>query len=215
MRPWVMGASALRSRLIDQFGWVEMVDKEVDRTGDKHSVGTRLKALLINIGTDRKALYNYRSATASLSLYGESAQRNDASPLKQQADDHGKKEKGTEPLILPGKQKSFRPTGVSVLEMLDEMTTVWVGSGDSLQRLTARAHDSQIERILGWFGWDLNIYSECKTACAEQTRQHAGRFHFRSSFSEIAFSFSRTVPFLCACGRLSSRDCSFQLTTPI
>ena len=57
MRSWVMGASPLWSRLIDQFGWVEMVDKEVDRTGDKLSVGTRLKALLINIRTDRKAIY--------------------------------------------------------------------------------------------------------------------------------------------------------------
>lgn len=57
MRPLVMGASALWSRLIDQFGWVEMIDKQADRDGDKLSVGTRLKALLINIGTDRKALY--------------------------------------------------------------------------------------------------------------------------------------------------------------
>lgn len=52
-----MSASALWSRLLDQLGWVQMVDEKVARDGCKLSVGTRLKALLINIGTDRKALY--------------------------------------------------------------------------------------------------------------------------------------------------------------
>lgn len=52
-----MGASALWSRLIDRFGWVEMIDKEAGRTDDKLSVGLRLKALLIKIGTDRRVLY--------------------------------------------------------------------------------------------------------------------------------------------------------------
>ncbi|WDM02833.1 IS1634 family transposase [Alicyclobacillus cycloheptanicus] len=68
--------------------------------------------------------------------------------------------KETEPLILPGKRKSFRPTGISVLEMFDEMTTIWIESGDGRQRMTARPHDPQIERILAFFGMDLNIYSE-------------------------------------------------------
>ena len=74
--------------------------------------------------------------------------------------------KETEPLILPGKRKSFRPTGISVLEMFDEMTTVWMASGDGWQRMTARPHDPQIERILAFFGLDLNIYSEvAKSGC--------------------------------------------------
>ncbi|WP_258112665.1 IS1634 family transposase [Alicyclobacillus sp. SP_1] len=68
--------------------------------------------------------------------------------------------KETEPLILPGKRKSFRPTGSSVLEMFDDMTTIWLGSGESRQRRTAKPHDGQVERILGWFGLDLNISSE-------------------------------------------------------
>ncbi len=74
--------------------------------------------------------------------------------------------KETEPLILPGKRKSFRPTGISVLEMFDEMTTVWMASGDGWQRMTVRPHDPQIERILAFFGLDLNIYSEvAKSGC--------------------------------------------------
>lgn len=31
-----------------------------------------------------------------------------------------------QPLILPGNRKSFRPTGTSVLEMLDDMMTIWM-----------------------------------------------------------------------------------------
>jgi len=65
-----------------------------------------------------------------------------------------------EPLILPGKRKSMRPTGVSVLEMLDEVTTVRIQVGNEWQRMTARLHDPQIERVLGLLGLDLSIYSE-------------------------------------------------------
>lgn len=49
------------------------------------------------------------------------------------------------------KRKRFHPTGVSVLEMLDEVTTVWIGDGDSRQRMTARPHDEQIERVFSTF----------------------------------------------------------------
>ena len=66
----------------------------------------------------------------------------------------------TEPLILPGKRKSFRPTGVSVLEMLDEITTIHIKIGHEHQRMIARFHDTQITRVLGLLGFDTSIYTE-------------------------------------------------------
>lgn len=45
------------AKLIDRFGWVQIIDDAAQRDDNKLSVGTRLKALLINIGTDRQALY--------------------------------------------------------------------------------------------------------------------------------------------------------------
>lgn len=45
------------SRLIDRLGWTKCIDEHVQRDQCKLSVGTRIKALLVNIGTDRKALY--------------------------------------------------------------------------------------------------------------------------------------------------------------
>lgn len=72
----------------------------------------------------------------------------------------------TEPLILPGKRKSLRPTGVSVLEMLDEVTTVHITVGDVNQRMTGRLHDTQVERVLNLLNFDLSIYTEVqKSAC--------------------------------------------------
>lgn len=64
-----------------------------------------------------------------------------------------------EPLILPGKRKSFRPTGASVLEMLDEMTTMHVNLGDALQRMAPRPHNEQIERVLSLLDMDMSIYT--------------------------------------------------------
>lgn len=52
-----MGASAVWAKLIDRFDWVHIIDDAARRDDCKLSVGTRVKALLINIGTDRKALY--------------------------------------------------------------------------------------------------------------------------------------------------------------
>ncbi|MCF8568609.1 IS1634 family transposase [Alicyclobacillus tolerans] len=66
----------------------------------------------------------------------------------------------TEPLILPGKRKSFRPTGASVLEMLDEVTTFQIRTGETSQRMTARLHDDQVERVLNLLNLDLSIYTE-------------------------------------------------------
>jgi len=68
----------------------------------------------------------------------------------------------TEPIVLPGKRKSFRPTGISVLEMLEDMTTIHIKVGEEWKRVTAQPHDAQVERILGLLGFDLGIYSEVK-----------------------------------------------------
>ena len=57
MKSYVMGASAVLANLIDRFGWVKLIDDAVGQDDYKLSIGTRIKALLINIGTDRKALY--------------------------------------------------------------------------------------------------------------------------------------------------------------
>ncbi|WP_303802764.1 IS1634 family transposase [Alicyclobacillus macrosporangiidus] len=65
-----------------------------------------------------------------------------------------------EPLILPGKRKSFRPTGLSILEMLDAMATVQVKVGGVWHRTPVRPHDPQIERVLKLLGMDLSIYAE-------------------------------------------------------
>jgi len=65
----------------------------------------------------------------------------------------------TEPLILPGKRRSLRPTGASVLEMLDEITTMHVKLGDALQRMASRPHNPQVERVLDLLDMDLSIYT--------------------------------------------------------
>lgn len=67
-----------------------------------------------------------------------------------------------EPLILPGKRKSFRPTGASVLEMFETMVTTWVSIQGKWKRMTVTPRDPQLERILGFFGLDMSIYSEAK-----------------------------------------------------
>ncbi|GGI96476.1 hypothetical protein GCM10010885_02740 [Alicyclobacillus cellulosilyticus] len=66
----------------------------------------------------------------------------------------------TDPLILPGQRKSFRPTGLSILEMLDEMTTAHVQVGDVWHRTAVAPHNPQIERVLKLLGMDLSIYTE-------------------------------------------------------
>lgn len=68
----------------------------------------------------------------------------------------------TEPLILPGKRKSFRPTGASVLEMFETMVSTWVSIDGRRQRVNANPADPQRERILGFFGLDMSIYSEAQ-----------------------------------------------------
>lgn len=124
-------------------------------------------------------------------------------------------EKETEPLILPGKCKSFRPTGISVLEMFDEMTTILVESDNGRQRMMGRPHDPQIERILGLFGLDLNIYSEVQTAVAERARQRRRDSQTYTALAKISLSFSRKSPAGSLHKAHSAGKCSFQLVTSI
>ncbi|MCL6443557.1 MAG: IS1634 family transposase, partial [Alicyclobacillus sp.] len=53
-----MESAPIWARLIDRFGWVDLIDEHVSTSDQcKLSVGRRTKALLVNIGTDRQALY--------------------------------------------------------------------------------------------------------------------------------------------------------------
>ncbi|WP_074951988.1 IS1634 family transposase [Alicyclobacillus macrosporangiidus] len=63
-----------------------------------------------------------------------------------------------EPLILPGKRKSFRPTGTSVLEMFDGMITARVQVNGEWRYVKSLPPDPQIERILKLLDMDLSIY---------------------------------------------------------
>lgn len=67
-----------------------------------------------------------------------------------------------EPLILPGKRKSFRPTGISVLEMFETSATMWASIQGQWQRMRAEPNNPQLERILSFFGLDMSIYCEPK-----------------------------------------------------
>lgn len=57
LRSFVMGSFPIFAHLLDWLGWRQMIDRHVGRDNYKISVGTRVDALLINIATDRKALY--------------------------------------------------------------------------------------------------------------------------------------------------------------
>ncbi|WP_236011752.1 DUF4277 domain-containing protein, partial [Alicyclobacillus fructus] len=57
VRSYVMGPAPVLARLIDELKWVEIIDEFVPRPDSKLSVGLRTKALLVNIGTNREALY--------------------------------------------------------------------------------------------------------------------------------------------------------------
>lgn len=67
-----------------------------------------------------------------------------------------------EPLVLPGKRKSFRPTGISVLEMFEGMMTAQVQVGGEWLYVNSVPPDPQIERILKLLDMDLSIYYPAK-----------------------------------------------------
>ncbi|MCL6443514.1 MAG: IS1634 family transposase [Alicyclobacillus sp.] len=68
----------------------------------------------------------------------------------------------TEPLILPGKRKSWRPTGVSVLEMFDGFDIVHICINGELIRKVPSQRNPQLDRILRMLGTDIQVYSEVR-----------------------------------------------------
>lgn len=57
VRNFVMGPAPLFANLLEWLGWRKQIDDQVGHEDCKVSVGTRVDALLINILTDRSALY--------------------------------------------------------------------------------------------------------------------------------------------------------------
>ena len=74
IRTFVMGPAPVLASLLEWLGWRKMIDICIGPRGSKLSVGTRVDALLINILTDRKALYKvmefYETMDTEL-LFGE------------------------------------------------------------------------------------------------------------------------------------------------
>lgn len=64
-----------------------------------------------------------------------------------------------EPLDLFGRRKSFRPTGESVLEILDTVQIVHMEQNGSMIRLFPENRRPQIKRILDLLGMSTAIYT--------------------------------------------------------
>ncbi|QSO46566.1 IS1634 family transposase [Alicyclobacillus mengziensis] len=67
--------------------------------------------------------------------------------------------KESEPLILPGKRKSMRPTGTSMLEMFDGLAMVLIHLEERIIRKGPQV-DGQRERILNMLGAGTKVYTE-------------------------------------------------------
>ena len=68
-------------------------------------------------------------------------------------------DKESEPLILPGKRKSIRPTGTSMLEMFDGLAMVLLHLDGNTIRKGPQV-DGQCERILIMLGAGTSVYSQ-------------------------------------------------------
>lgn len=65
-----------------------------------------------------------------------------------------------EPLILPGKRKSYKPTGSSVMDMFEVVLTSAVEIGGQWHRgITSRPYPER-DLVLTFFGWDAGIYTQ-------------------------------------------------------
>ncbi|QSO52802.1 IS1634 family transposase [Alicyclobacillus curvatus] len=67
--------------------------------------------------------------------------------------------KESEPLILPGKRKSMRPTGLSMLEMFNGLAMVLIHLDERIIRKGPQV-DGQRERILNMLGAGTSVYSD-------------------------------------------------------
>ncbi|MCL6600472.1 MAG: IS1634 family transposase [Alicyclobacillus macrosporangiidus] len=70
--------------------------------------------------------------------------------------------KETEPLILPGNRKSFRPTGISVIDMFEGICTMDIEIHGERHRITNTYIEPQLERVLSFLDMDLSIFGFAK-----------------------------------------------------
>jgi transposase len=68
----------------------------------------------------------------------------------------------TEPLLLPGKRKSFQPTGLSILELLEEEYILHFPTEEGLFRQLPRNREAQLPRILQLLDLEENLYTPIK-----------------------------------------------------
>lgn len=75
----------------------------------------------------------------------------------------------SEPLILPGKRKSFTPTGEMLLALLKTIQVIHVSVGGTTVRGLSAHVDEQVKRILRLAGHDISIYTD--TAAGSSKKQ--------------------------------------------
>ena len=75
-----------------------------------------------------------------------------------------------EPLILPGKRKSFTPTGEMLLALLKTIQVIHVSIGGTTVRGLSAHVDDQVKRILRLAGYDISIYTDAAAAPGPKQR---------------------------------------------
>ncbi len=65
----------------------------------------------------------------------------------------------SEPLLLPGKRKSFEPTGEMLLALLKTIQVIHVTLGETRMRGLSAHVDDQVKRIIRLAGHDISIYT--------------------------------------------------------
>lgn len=63
-----------------------------------------------------------------------------------------------EPFLVAGSYKTFTPTGMTLLENLDELHIAWIFTSDQVHRELPKNIDTKALRILRLVGYDVNIY---------------------------------------------------------
>lgn len=66
----------------------------------------------------------------------------------------------TEPLILPGMRKSFSPTAMAVLELLESVIVMKLKTAAGVVRILPENTEPQLERILSLLGLHQKIYTQ-------------------------------------------------------
>jgi hypothetical protein len=63
------------------------------------------------------------------------------------------------PLLLPGKRQSWRPTGVSVLEMFDSLGVLQIHTGSGIVRKVSSKRNPGVDRVLAMLDLDISLYT--------------------------------------------------------